>query len=615
MKLAKLGRTLVFLMMAHCALLVFGQKQSTAPPKAEAQLLTPTPRPDIYQVLDKARRLSDEAQGLEPKEEEIRLQAALADCVWPMDHLLGQRLLLRSFDLTVASLKESPGSVNPTSDYTDPSLLFRQISSIAARHDAKLEKQLTESWQQTLAAVPDKAVSKTDPAQLSNLLLGQSASYLGKDEQKARELFRQSVYLRVLPAHCFFLMSQRRHAVDVTDHLFSDALDVLAQRPVAEANDILLFSSYLFSPDGSISFLAISGYNAANAAGNASAYPKNPALAKRYLALLLAKLNPSEAIPPGVVHFALKNLLRQYQALAPELLNDVYGKMAGLGPNISRNDSMAFERVQEDFSASKANVVANWEKRIQNADNIDNEGRRDLEYVTIILGYLLPKKDFTKAVLIVNRINNQDLKQGLTDFIKLRSLQARLETPETAPSLCDTDCNGIKQPLLRVIALSSVAQSRIKQKVTGDALRLLDQATAEAKHIDNAQERLQAKLMLVQLYLAADTSLGFAAAVRTFKEINEFPEFNMDRSSFSLKTTVYGRSNELLVGSPLASSLTSTVGKMCRVNCMETFETCRLLRQKNLELWATFEAVRTALLGARVRNPALQLPDSGGLRP
>lgn len=612
MNLAKLGRSIVFLMMAHCTILVFGQEQSKTPPKAEAQELSRTPSMDTYQVLDKARRLSQEAQGLEPKEEEIRLQAGLADCVWAMDQLLGQRLLLRSFDLTVALLKDPPSSINPVSITTDPRLLFSQINSIAARHDAKLEKQLTESWQNSLASVVDKAgESKADPAQLSYLLLRRSATYLKTDEQKARALFRQSVYLRVLPAHCFFLMSQRKGAVEVADRLFNDALDVLAQRPVSEANEILLLSSYLFSPDGSISYLSISGYNVANAAGNASAFPKNPALAKRYLGLLLAELNPSEAVPTDVVYFALKNLVPQYQALAPELLNGVYAKIAGLGPSVSKDDAMAYGSAYEDLSASKADAIANWEKRLQNADNINNEGRRDLEYFTIILGYLLPRKDFTRAALVVNQIGNQDLKQGLTDLVKLLSLQARLETPETGSSLSDTDCNQIKQPLLKVIALSSVAQSRIKQKTPGDALRLLEQAMSEAKHIDNDQDRLQAKLMLVQLYLAADSSLGFDAAVMTFKEINKFPDFNMRRSSFSLKVTVYGSANELPVDSPLASSLTSTVGKMCHVNCKETFETCGLLQQKNTMLWATFEAVRTALLA----GPRDRLPLSEDLRP
>lgn len=600
--------TIIALIAVVVCPLAFSQKQNKEPGKVEQQELSTPPRVDIYQILDQARRLSDEARGLVPQEAEIRLQATLADSVWPMDPALGQRLLLRSFDLTIASLKEPPGPTDPRSSSTDPDLFFRQINSIAARHDAKLTKQLSESWQVSRASVADKADrSGSDPAQLSYLILGQSANHIRNDEQRARLLFQQSVNLRVLPAHCFFLMSQRNRAVDITDKLFGDALDVLAQRPISEANEILLLSSYLFSPDSSISYLLLSGYNAANAAGNASGSPKNPALAKRYLSLVLTKLSPSEAVPTDVVYFALKNLVPQYQALAPELLNDVYAKLGGLGPSVSKDDSIAFENASKDLSASEAEVTATWEKRLQNADKIDSEARRDLEYFTILLSYLLPQKDFPRAAQVVTRIGDQDLKHRLTDYLNLRSLQAKLEKPENASSASEDDCNKIKDPLLKVVALSSLGQSRLKQKATVDALHLFAQATVEAKHISNDQDRLQARLMLVQLYVQADTSVAFDTAAMTFKEINKSSDFNMRRSNFSLKISVYGLSSELLINAPFASSLTSAVARMCRANCMETFQTCRLLTEKEMRVWATFEAVRTALLdSARESKASLQ---------
>jgi hypothetical protein len=596
MKFSRLVLYFLLLTIANFPVSLFSQEQSKTPRKDESPELTQTPHMDIYQILDQARRLSDEGRGWESREDEIRLQAALADCVWAMDQALGQRLLMRSFDLTVVSLKEPPAATNATAGTTDPRLLFQQISSIASRHDAKLDRQLTESWKNNLEAVADKTgESKADPSQLSYLLLGQSANYLRTDEQKARALFRQSVYLRVLPTHCFFLMSQRKRAAEVTDLLFSDALDVLAQRSISEANEILLLSSYLFSPDESISYLLIGGYNAANAAGNASALPRNSVLAKRYLGLLLAKLNPREGIPIDVVYFALKNLVPQYQTQAPELLNDVYAKMAALGPSVSKEDSSAYESASKDFSASAAESIADWEKRLQNADKIEDEARRDREYFTIIVGFLLPKKDFTRASVVVSRISNSDLKQKLSDFLNLDSVQARIETRETAFAVDAAACNKIQDPLMKVVALSSLAQSRLKQKATGDALHSLDQAMTETKHINDNQDRLQAQLMLVELYLAADSSLGFGSAAVTFKEINKFPDFNMRRANFSLKVTVYGLSNEIPLSSPLASSLTSAIGKMCRVNCVETFQDCRLLEEKKTRLWATFEAVRTAL--------------------
>ena len=550
-----------------------------------------SPRFDTVQILDRARRLSDDARSLKPLDE-IPLQARLADTVWNLDQPLGERLLLRSFELTIAQLKDS--SIDAASRSADPQILFAQISGIAAKYDEKLEKKLKERWQEAVAPVAEKgSEAKSDPTQLASLLLTQSANYLKSDEQKARQLFRQSVSHRVLQDHSFFLMGQRKRAL--TDTLFSDTLDVLAQRPLADANEVLVLSSYLFSPNETVAYVAISGYNTANVAGNVSAVPKNPALARRYLALLFSKMNPGEQVPPAVAYFALKNLVPQYQVLAPDLLNDVYAKMANLLPGVSRDDSAMFESAYKGFTATESDATADWEKRFQNADKIANEDRRDLEYFTLLFGYLLPKKDFTRAAQIVGRISNQELKEKFGDLVNLTVLQANLEKSGTTSLVSESDCNKMKVPLVRVMALSSLGKARLKEKATGDALHLFGRAIAEANQIKEDQDRLQAKLMLVQLSLDVNSSLGFERAAEVFKAINQFSDFNMTRSYLAVRFTVYGLKNEVPISLPSESSLVSTVTKMCRVNCEETFHVSGLLEKKELKLWATFVAIRTGL--------------------
>jgi hypothetical protein len=549
---------------------------------------------DSVQLLDRARRLSDDARSLKPSDE-ISLQARLADTVWDFDNSLGQRLLLRSFELTVAQLKDA-SAVDGASRSADPQILFAQISAIAARHDAKLEKKLKEKWQETNAPVAEKgSEAKADPSQLASLLLTESTNYLKSDEQRARQLFRQSVSHRVLQDHAFFLLNQRKRVPAITDTLFSDTLDVLAQRPLAEANEVLMLSSYLFSPDESLAYLAISGYNTANVAANASAVPKNPALARRYLTLLFSKMTPSEQVPSAVAYFALKNLVPQYQVIAPDLLNDVYAKMANLLPGVSKGDSAMFDSAHKDFNASESEAAADWEKRIQNADKIANEDRRDREYYTIVFGYLLPRKDFTRAAQFASRVNNQELKEKMSDLVNLTVLQANLEKPETASLATESDCNKMKVPLVRVMALSSLGKARLKEKSTGDALRLFGQAISEAEKIKEDQDRLQAKLMLVQLSLDVNSSSGFERAAEVFKAVNQFSDFDMNRSYFAVRLTVYGLQSEEPIGRPAESSLVSTVTKLCRVNCEETFQVSGLLEKKELRLWATFVAIRTGL--------------------
>ena len=179
--------------------------------------------------------------------------------------------------------------------------------------------------------------------------------------------------------------------------------------------------------------------------------------------------------------------------------------------------------------------------------------------------------------------------------MNLTALQARLEKPESASSVSESDFNKIKTPLVRVVGLSKLGQVRLKQEATGDALRLFGQAAGEANKIKEDQDRLQAKLMLVQLSLDADSTAGFERAAEVFKEVNRFSDFKLNQSFLSLKVTTYGLKNEIPISSPAPSSLFSTVAKMCRTNCEETFQTSRMLEKKEARLWATFVAVQIGL--------------------
>lgn len=594
MNFLKVHIIVVVILMMQFSFASVSQEQNQQSKQPAQQQQISTPPFDTIQALDQARRLSDDARGLGPLDE-IPLQARLADAVWSLDQPFAERLLARSFELTVSLLKQSAD--NSASMPADPQILFAHISSIASKYDPKLEKKLRDRWQEATASFSgkDNSNARPDPTQQSYLLLSQAANYLKTDEQRARQLFRQSVSLRVTQDHYFFLLNNRQRASEITDTLFSDTLDVLTQRPLSDANELLMLSSYVFSPNGSITYAAISGFNTANATANMSAVPKNAALAKRYLALLLAKVNANELVPSAVAYFTLKNLLPQYQVLAPELLNDVYAKTASLLSSVSKEDSSRFDDAQKDSNASESEKAADWERRMDKADKLEPEDWRDFEYFTIIFGYLLPKKEFTKAATLVSRVSNQDLKEKFGDVVNLAAFQDKLEKLETASSVLESDCNKFKNPLVRVVALSSLGRARLKQKSTGDALRLFERASGEANQIKDDQDRIQAKLMLVQLSLDVDSSVAFAWAAGAFKEINKLSDFDMNRASFSLPAPVYGLKNQLSIESPAPSSLVSAVAKMCRVDCAETFHSSRLLEKKEIRLWANFFAVRTGL--------------------
>src|SRR5215208_2658721 len=87
------GRIAIILTM-QCSFASFGQEQKQASNKSKQPDQIPTLHFDTVQVLDRARRLSDDARSLKPSDE-IPLQARLADTVWDYDQSLAKRLLSR----------------------------------------------------------------------------------------------------------------------------------------------------------------------------------------------------------------------------------------------------------------------------------------------------------------------------------------------------------------------------------------------------------------------------------------------------------------------------------------------------------------------------------------
>jgi hypothetical protein len=580
-----------FILLPLCAPLL-AQKTGKSEIENEAVAAPQTVRVDIDQVLVEAHRLAEEANGLEFKDDEIGYLIAMADSVWEHDQPFARRLLTRSLDLAV-DLFRTQSAIKSPAKRKDPRLLFRQVALIAGKHDAKFEKQLTESWEASLSSESDKPKGMPPGSpELSYLLLQASADVVGKDEQRGRILFRQSAANRVLADHCHFLMKRRESSGELADRMFSDALGALAERPLYDANEILTLSSYLFSPSESISYLLVSGFNAANVSGNASAQPKNALIAKQYLALLLSKLTPGDTIPTAVAYMGLKNLLPQYQVFAPELLDEVYAALGRFGPNVPSDDTNRLDWVNKDRAASQLN--SSWEDRLKTADKVEDAGLRDLAYITLIRAQLLPGRLFRKALEVAGRISDRQLSEQMIDLVSLTDLQTSASADHELEALADADCERIKNPVARVIAFATLVQSRVDHKIKNDVLHLLERAETETKSIRDDQDRAQAQLMVAQLYAGAESPDAFDNARSAVKEINKFPDFNMRRSTFSLKFSVKGLSNELFLKSP-PSSLISTVNALSRLDFVQAIAVSRLLEDRKTRLWAGFEGVKIGL--------------------
>jgi hypothetical protein len=487
----------------------------------------------------------------------------------------------------------------------NPDSLFRRLAAVGGKYDSALTNQLTAKWEGLSATKADEASASfedKDPSQASAYLLAEAARAIQEgDKKKGTLFFQRSVSKYIMPEHYYFLIKVRETSPELSDLLLESALNALTQREMREANEALVLASYLFSPNDSISYHLISGYNAANIAGNVSATPKNGLLAKKYLTLVLNRLNVNDLIAPSVVYAALRNLLPQFRLLAPEVLDSVYAKMATSNNLVSQKEMDSLQKASDSYSLSAAESERGWADRLQKADKLDNANLRDLEYFTIVHGHLLNKKDFTRAYSVAERINDDTLRERLTDYIHLSFYQdkAGLGGGGGESSFSQIDFNSlvkkIKSPLIKVIVLCEASQSARRQKQLQLAGDLLDQALAAASSISDDQTRIQLVLSIAQLNLELNPQKGFETATEAVRQINGSSVFNIWQQTFTFTLNVYGMTNNLPLSTSFRPDLFYTIERMCSSDCTKTFEVSRAFQSRSIRLWTTLKATRIAL--------------------
>ena len=546
--------------------------------------------PEMEYFLAAARRLATESSALDTGGEKALFMIKLSAVMWKEDEVFSRDLLSRSFDLIAALYGEQDEALK--GDAQDPTMLFQELIGVAADHDQALGREFERRRDAIIKASARVSRAKSgDQIMMSNVLLSEAARVLRTDEERGRTLLRQSALLYTTQAHLSFLRELRNRSSESADRLFADVLSALSQRPLREANEILVLASYLFSPTQTVNYSLVSGYNAANVSGNLSESPKNPTLGKQYLSLLLSSLDVSETTPATVVYLALNNMLPQFKALAPEAVNEVYGKMSRLKSQIADSD---LDSAPDNVDEHPGKQVLSWKQRLKKAEETPAGDRRDLEYFTIIDGYLLPEQDFSNAYALVDRIDNNELRQALSDYIDFSSIKKSRDRLSHS-DFPESKYQKISDPLVKALAQCEEAYALHQQNLNHEATLLLEEAIRQSERIAVGQQRVQVKLAVVNSYLDFDVRRAFEVAREAFKDVGKVDDFNIRGNGFTLRIVVYGLRNELPLGISVDSSLASSLRKMCRANCVEALNISQLIPQRSQRLWAALATLSSFL--------------------
>ncbi len=581
---------LLLILLALCATFatVAAQRRQTKSSRATD--------PSVELYLSASRKLAQEALTLEPLAKRVDLLVRLSDAVWDWDELLARNLLAKSFNLIADGAKAGERTEADLTKH-DIELLFERLIDVAASHDPGLAREFIKKGDSVIERAPQLGAEKTaGPRQISLLLLSEVTIKIKNDKQRAQALFSQSVLNYVTQEHFWFLKALRRESPELANSLFADAVAILSKRELREANEILILASYLFSPTETVAYDLVSGYNTANPFGNLSATPSRPALARTYLTVLFQQLHPTEVVPPAVVYLALKNLLPQFNALTPELMDAVYGRLANLRAAIVSKELDEYEKRNPGEFADSSD---NWNHRLQKAEEIANPELRDLAYFNLIDGQLLRRKDFSGAYSLIDRITDQAAREKLRDYVHLLVVQESSAKANADSFRYDLINDKINDPLLKTLVLYEGARFSLKQNKMGEAMQLLNTASKHAEKISGNQERLQAKLIAIKLYLNLDQSRAFEMAREVFEKIGKTVDFDIWSESFSLPIKLYGLTNELPISPDGGSSLVSTLARLSKTDSIETLDILNIIENRETRSWATLMAIKYFLSTAK----------------
>lgn len=544
---------------------------------------------EFQSALSLAQQVADDARAVEPMDERVRLLASVGDILWQADETRARRSFSQAFNLIVdLSRPDKPGDAATVGINVDA--LLRFVINLAVRRDKALVQQFEDKFKAAQESVAE--TTQRQPLELSLMFLTAARSLIESDEAGAAGLFRRSVSYRLTREHISFLAQLGEKSPSLADRLFSDAINILSQRPLSEANEAMLLASYLFSKNKVVAYSLIGNYNAANASGGLFDHPGNEQLARSYLNFVLRKLNVSETIPPAVVYFSLKSLMPQFQSLVPDLVSEAHQKMSSMLSDIPAGYMETQARFFNDGRESALDEEISWEERIRRAEKMVNANVRDLEYFTVITGHYLSKEDFDNAIRMAGRIDNTGLKEKVLDYISFLAAE-KIISKETSSDIHEI-VKKLKNPMLKTILLCDSARSLKEKKNSTLVAELLEWARVECERIEELQDKIQAKLLIAQLFLDVDGLRAMEIVRDAVKGMNHVDVFNIRRSSFEFVIPVHVLTNRLLVSSG-AFSFFQLLDKLSRIDYIWTQDLCKSIDNKANRLWAMLAITRRPL--------------------
>jgi hypothetical protein len=532
-------------------------KAANAPASAEAEALAAQRRAQAVSLLTS---LADEARDFRDETVSARAQARAADALWESDAERARELFRRAWKAADSADREAARKLEEetraqlakhgTAVTSTPPDLRAEVLRLAARRDRalgeELLKQLAESSGQGAGDAAADATS-TDATPTDALSpdakqrLGLAQELLdGGDKERALQ-FADAALSRANMQAVAFLSALREKDAGEADRRYGAMLARAASDPASDANTVSLLSSYVFTP---FTFFTTyrNGGTGTSASRGGVAPPDAPALRASFLRaaaqILLRPLTPQdyERTSAGRVgtYLVIRRLLPNFELYAPDMAPALNARLVILQQDVPEGARSVAER---RIGAGEAFATRGPERdevqvALERAEQEKDVSERDAVYANLVTS--LAWRGDTRAQDYVEKIDDLDLRHRVRAFADFAVVRAALQKSE-AEAAVERAHKGDLTHAQRAWALENAAGLLAKSD-RPRALMLLEEAVAEAKHIDNDDpDRARALVAAATRYEKLDRQRAWDLMYEASKAANSAPAFTGEDGKMTLQ--------------------------------------------------------------------------------
>lgn len=612
-----------------------GQTKKPATKKAAAEV---DPMVEVRRTtaISLVSALADDARMFRNPELRARVQARAADALWETDKEKARALFRRAWDEAETvdaehgARRAREASRRGAASSREAGSMRREVLKLAARRDGALGEELLARLEESIkqdsagaatsgaasganvagANAQGQRFNPDDPpaAMTQRLNLAQQLLEDG-DTERAMQFADSALY----PVNTFgvnILNMLREKDAAGADQRFAALLARAAGDPLADANTVSLLASYVFTPFLYVTVRPDGNSHTRGFRGNNSPHATlSPALRDSFLTaaaqILLRPLLPPDQDNSSSgrigAYVVTTRLLPLFDRFAPDKSPALYARQSLLAQDTPeknrRPDDPILKRgiVPEDPSRDS---VADTLARL---DGAKNSGERDMIYFRAAMNAL--ERDPAQARELAMKIEDVDTRKQLLAFMafQLVSTAVREKKAEEAFRLARSEELTNVQ---RAWAYTEIARLITKSQ-PGRAAEALDEATAEARRIDDASpDRVRALVAVATQLAALDRPRAWELMSEVVKSSNTLADFSGEDGGLTLRVEFKGGGAMTSNHDVESFDLSGVFAALAREDLDRAVTLARALKGESPRSVATLAIARTVLVKPVERSAA-----------